>query len=312
MNFQLFRSVTGKYTIPFASTEFLDFFDTSLDLLSNDAAIIFRYFEVKEEKILFESLENSARNLSHFEYKIRLDRMYSSDERHKFLDVYAVPVASENGGILWDGALVDLNTQDLLLDDKTETGTPPNRVGRLRAKRDELTGLLNKTAMLENLALYENSSYSKSSYLAALFIDIDNFGYIAIKYGPQWSDVLLKDIANRFTSVLRSEDDIARDSWDKFLIVIKDLKDEAHCHDVSLQISNRIRYSLMPEFSIEGENFKITCSVGVAFAKGWETEHETDVLTLAEVAMYQAKANGKNTHYFFDKKYNANQSSRLG
>lgn len=311
MNFQLLRSTAGKYSIPSASSDFLHFFGTSLDRISNDASGVLDYFDADEASALIQSLEDSAKSLSTFDYTIRIRRKYSLHDQCRSLDIYAVPTLTDNGGVLWDGALADLDSEHVLSNAKANSGGWNRfRAGTLRVRRDALTGLPNKTAILESLALYEDSECSKSSHLVAIFIDLDNFGCINRSFGDRIGDSVLKDVAVRLGSVLRAGDCIARESADKFLIIIKNLKDEAHCYNASVQIANRIRGALTPAFCADHETVVLTCSMGIAFATGRIAVHGTDILTLAEVAMYQAKASGKNTHYFFDKKLN--QKPRSG
>lgn len=310
MNFQLLRSAAGKYSIPSASSDFLHFFGTPLDRISNDASEVLKYFDAEEASALIQSLEDSAKNLSHFDCTIRIRRRYSLHDPCRSLDIYAVPTLTDNGGVLWDGALADLDSEDALSKAKADSGEWNHfRAGTLRVRRDALTGLPNKTAILESLALYADSECSKSSHLVAIFIDLDNFGCINRSFGDHIGDRVLKDVAVRLESMLRAGDSIARESADKFLIIIKNLKDEAHCYNASIQIANRIRGALTPAFCADHETVVLTCSMGIAFATGRIAVRGTDILTLAEVAMYQAKASGKNTHYFFDKKLNQKQHS---
>lgn len=314
MKFKLFRSAAGKYHIPFASADLLAFLGMPVGHVSIDASNIFQYLKIGEAKSLVKGLENSAERLTDFEYRLRWGNRHSAKSNCRFVDVYAIPVVARDGWVIWDGALAELGCEDAIAIaiGSAGDGTFANaQASPLQDERDELTGLLGKKAILHRLMLRKSICFLESPYLAALFVDIDNFESINEIYGRHMGDSVLKVVATRLKNSLRSEDDLARGGADKFLIVVKNLKSEAHCHDVSLHVANRIQEAFVPDFFAERSHFKLSCSIGVAFAKGGAVEQSTDALTLAEVAMYQAKASGKNRVFFFDKKYNQHQASQL-
>ncbi len=172
-----------------------------------------------------------------------------------------------------------------MLERHTEAFYSAKAVARL-ASLDTLTQLPNRKAFLDDLG--SNIAMGRDK-LAVLFIDLDRFKAVNDTKGHAVGDELLKEIARRLKSSVRSGDLVARLSGDEFTVVLYD------CDDIQKAeaVARKILEALTEIFSIEEHNLHISASIGISLAP----QHGLDVselLTKADSAMYRAKRNGKN------------------
>ena len=164
------------------------------------------------------------------------------------------------------------------------------------AFHDGLTSLANRTFFTEYLQLtIKRTKRDPSDLFAVLFLDFDRFKVINDSLGHAEGDNLLKQIARRLESTLRSGDLVARLGGDEFTILVNKLGDSSD----ALQIAEHIQESLKIPFEIGGGEIYITASIGIALST---TGHEKagDMLRDADIAMYRAKAKGRARHQVFD------------
>jgi diguanylate cyclase (GGDEF)-like protein len=160
---------------------------------------------------------------------------------------------------------------------------------------DALTGLPNRTLLLERLdhALLRGS---RSGHMAAvLFADLDEFKQVNDNYGHRIGDELLVAVAKRLSAQLRPGDTLARLSGDEFVILCEDL---AVGTEVEV-IASRIGASLSQPFLLSGHEVRMTASIGIAFA-GRAAAIPEELLHNADLAMYQAKRKGGARHQVID------------
>jgi diguanylate cyclase (GGDEF)-like protein len=165
---------------------------------------------------------------------------------------------------------------------------------RYQAYHDPLTRLPNRSLFLERVTerLAERSS---SRSLVVLFLDLDDFKIVNDTLGHATGDRLLSDVGERLRNVLRAEDVAARLGGDEFAVLLEDERDLKR----SLSVANRIIDALHINFDVEGQDIKVAASIGIAVADtGTETADE--LLRNADVAMYTAKASGKNRFAVFE------------
>lgn len=164
------------------------------------------------------------------------------------------------------------------------------------AFHDALTGLANRAFFNEYLQkTIERTKRNGSDLFAVLFLDFDRFKLINDSLGHAEGDNLLKQIARRLESTLRSGDLFARLGGDEFTILVNNLRDPSV---VSL-IADHIQTRLEIPFEISGNKIFISASIGIALST---TNYEIaeDMLRDADIAMYQAKAKGKAQYQVFD------------
>lgn len=195
------------------------------------------------------------------------------------------------------------------------------------AFHDGLTNLANRTLLVERLgrALAISGRHADFKF-AILFIDIDGFKVFNDSLGHVAGDALLVQIAQRLTACLRRADTIsrpgqrenqefafgdntlARPGGDEFAVLAQELRDASD----AIRIADRIQEKLAHPFDVDGHEFVVTASIGIAFSGSINTGTEAqDVLRDAEIAMYRAKHNGKARCEVFDNAMHASAVKRL-
>ena len=170
---------------------------------------------------------------------------------------------------------------------------------QLLAFFDQLTGLPNRTLLEDRLKQAINTSSRNSTYAALLLIDIDNFKTINDTLGHDKGDLLLKQVAQRLTLCVREDDTVSRLGGDEFLLVLVGLSPtESEAANQVEVIGEAILESLNNSYLINDAPYYCTPSIGATVFEGpiaWE-----DLLKQADLAMYKAKAAGRNALRFFD------------
>lgn len=164
-----------------------------------------------------------------------------------------------------------------------------------RATHDALTGLPNRSMLLSALAganeVLEGSE--DGTRMALLFLDIDRFKTINDSLGHGIGDDLLRNVADRLASVLRPSDTLARLGGDEFTVLLPEIG-----VDEAVAVAERLQQALSDPIEIDGVTFRPTASIGVV--EWTEPSEPNDLLRWADVAMYEAKAQGRNRTCCFD------------
>jgi len=164
------------------------------------------------------------------------------------------------------------------------------------AFHDALTGLANRTLFMHHLRLtIERRKTRRSNLYAVLFLDFDRFKVINDSLGHAEGDKLLKYIARRLESCVRTGDLVARLGGDEFVILLADLVETGE----ALLVAERIQNDLKQSFDLVGGEIFITTSIGIALSTAGH-EKADDMLRDADIAMYHAKAMGKAQYQVFD------------
>jgi diguanylate cyclase (GGDEF)-like protein/PAS domain S-box-containing protein len=153
-----------------------------------------------------------------------------------------------------------------------------------RALYDSLTGLPNRTLLIDRLSHGIEIARRERRPLALLLLDLDRFKEINDTLGHQVGDRLLKEVARRFRKALRKADTVARFGGDEFLILLPAITDL----DRARRVATRIGKVLDRPFQLSGMSFEIGASIGIAlFPEHAETAGQ--LMQCADVAMYMAK-----------------------
>ncbi|NLP34947.1 MAG: EAL domain-containing protein [Clostridiales bacterium] len=173
------------------------------------------------------------------------------------------------------------------------------------AYTDYLTELPNRiafTEMLDNVMLTLRSD----EIVAILDIDIDNFKNINDTQGHSYGDELLIDVTYRLKQVMDSNDYLARIGGDEFIFMTQNLNETTEIEEKIKKIKNVFSYP----FVLSTKEYFVTVSIGVAFApKDGKTSQV--LIKNCDSAMYVAKANGKNTHAYFDPSFNQKLTEKI-
>ncbi|HST56444.1 MAG TPA: EAL domain-containing protein [Solirubrobacteraceae bacterium] len=164
------------------------------------------------------------------------------------------------------------------------------------ATHDALTGLPNRTLILDRVEQMLARSHRSQTPVAALFIDLDNFKGINDTLGHGAGDELLRAVAARLEGVIRDTDALGRLGGDEFVVVAEGLSLAAGPE----LIAERLLDALKHPFRLEGSDdtrLMVTASVGIA--AGWRPS-AAELLRDADIAMYRAKWDGKNRYIVFE------------
>ena len=202
------------------------------------------------------------------------------------------------------GPLVDLQGESLgcvvTLTDITQRKANEQQIEQL-AFYDPLTRLPNRRLLLDRLHQVLVSSARSGRLGALLFIDLDNFKVLNDTLGHDIGDLLLEQVAQRLIGCVRAVDTVARLGGDEFVVMLEDLSDQAEDAAAQAQIVGaKILAALGQPYHLAGHHYhRSTPSLGATLISDHETTVD-DLLKRADLAMYQAKAAGRNTLRFFD------------
>jgi diguanylate cyclase (GGDEF)-like protein len=163
-----------------------------------------------------------------------------------------------------------------------------------QALYDGVTGLPNRTLLLERLGEAIERAREEGSMLAVMFLDLDNFKVVNDSLGHEAGDDLLRALVPRLREALLLMDTVARFGGDEFVVVCEGLRRRREV----VTIARRLQDALERPFELGGESFKLSASIGVRTAM----EEEVDAMSLlrdADTAMYRAKDRGRGRFEFF-------------
>lgn len=175
---------------------------------------------------------------------------------------------------------------------------------------DPLTGLPNRRLLQDRLekALAASTRHKREG--ALLFIDLDNFKTLNDTLGHDIGDLLLQQVGQRLTGCVRESDSVARLGGDEFVVMLEDLsEDKQEAASQVEAVCEKILAELNQPYQLAQYAYRNTPSIGVSlFANHEKTIDE--LLKQADLAMYQAKAAGRNAMRFFDPEMQAVVTSR--
>ena len=181
----------------------------------------------------------------------------------------------------------------LIADDVTDENAAHAQI-HFMAHHDTLTGLPNRRMFRQRLNEALQSSSANSQSAAVLCLDLDNFKMVNDTLGHQFGDELLRALTTRLSNVLRDRDTLSRLGGDEFAVVLPHM---ARLEDVE-RTAMRLIEAVRPEFSVDGQTVSVGLSIGIAMAPGDHTGADT-LRRYADLALYDAKRNGRNQFAFF-------------
>ena len=206
----------------------------------------------------------------------------SKDNRH--YEFHSIPemVADRYIGRAWNFRdITDLRNQQLQL--------------AHQASHDTLTNLPNRSFINHRIKQGLRVAKRNNQNLAVLFIDLDDFKKINDTIGHKEGDRFLVTISKRIKETVREIDTVGRLGGDEFIIVAEDFKNSSEIEF----IYQRILDLFNEPFTIKGNHYSISCSIGIStFPKDGNTPEE--LIRKADMAMYEAKRKGKQCYYYYD------------
>jgi diguanylate cyclase (GGDEF)-like protein len=162
-----------------------------------------------------------------------------------------------------------------------------------QAFHDSLTGLANR-ALFRDRVEHALERCTRGNRIAVMLLDLDNFKAVNDTVGHVEGDRLLEITAERLVRATRGCDTVARIGGDEFAVLLDGMQHD----DDAIVVVQRITDALRAPVALEGREFMVRASLGVAYARGGEQVDE--LLRNADVAMYSAKDVGKGCHAVFE------------
>lgn len=176
------------------------------------------------------------------------------------------------------------------------------------AYHDGLTSLPNRSLFSKLLNQSIQQARRQNTQLSVLFLDLDRFKHINDTLGHEAGDQLLVEVAQRLQGCLRASDTVARLGGDEFVAV---LPEPAGTQGAGATVvAQKILAAVARPFALLDQEFRITVSIGIS-TYPQDGEDEQTLTKNADIAMYQAKADGKNNFRFYSQALNTNTLERL-
>ncbi|HZU80859.1 MAG TPA: EAL domain-containing protein [Acidimicrobiales bacterium] len=173
-----------------------------------------------------------------------------------------------------------------------------------QAFHDSLTGLANRALLRDRLEHALARSRRSEATVTVLFCDLDGFKMVNDTLGHDAGDLLLVEVARRMTEQLREEDTAARLGGDEFAIVLDDTP-----ADEAVALAERLLTSLRAPFVVQGRELSARASIGIADSSDPGLSADS-LLSRADIAMYAAKASGRDRCVWFEREMQAELAAR--
>ncbi|MFQ3235190.1 MAG: diguanylate cyclase (GGDEF)-like protein/PAS domain S-box-containing protein [Paraglaciecola sp.] len=163
---------------------------------------------------------------------------------------------------------------------------------------DTLTGLPNRVLLQDRLKQALVQSHRNHHHGAVFILDIDHFKVVNDSLGHLIGDELLKAIANRLSGCIREEDTISRMGGDEFVILLADLgEDKQKAISYATNVADKVIQNISEPITVSDNKLQITVSIGIAMFPD-DTDNITELVKLADNAMYKVKKFGRNNYAF--------------
>ena len=197
---------------------------------------------------------------------------------------------------------------------RDDRGSPVGNIGVIRditerkryeeqlthlATHDELTGLANRTLLLDRLEQSLHYAHRSRRLLAVLLLDLDRFKVINDSLGHDFGDKLLCAVGQRLQQIVREADTVARLGGDEFVILLAEV---AEVEDVGLVAAKILRVLAEPH-RLDGREITLTASLGISLYPK-DCDNGPTLIRNADMAMYRAKNNKRSSFAFYSPEMN--------
>ena len=203
----------------------------------------------------------------------------------------------------------DLASYVCFFSDISERKASEQRIHRL-AYYDALTHLPNRTLFQDRLHSALQSAERQKSWVVLMFLDLDRFKPINDSLGHAAGDRMLKEMATRLLGCVDDDDTVARMGGDEFTLLLQPRASREIALNRAIHVAEQILASLVKPFVLEGREFFVTASIGIALSPQ-DGNELSQLMKNADTAMYHAKERGKNNFQFYQADMNASALERL-
>jgi diguanylate cyclase (GGDEF)-like protein/PAS domain S-box-containing protein len=203
----------------------------------------------------------------------------------------------------------DLASYVCFFSDISERKASEQRIHRL-AYYDALTHLPNRTLFQDRLHTALQAAERQKSWVVLMFLDLDRFKPINDSLGHAAGDRMLKEMATRLLDCVDDDDTVARMGGDEFTLLLQPRANREIALNRAIHVAEQILASLVKPFVLEGREFFVTASIGIALSPQ-DGNELSQLMKNADTAMYHAKERGKNNFQFYQADMNASALERL-
>lgn len=168
------------------------------------------------------------------------------------------------------------------------------------AYQDHLTGLSNRRVIFDFLHAKFNDLKERYKPFAIILMDLDGFKEVNDLYGHDVGDMVLQEVARRLREIVKEEGIIARLGGDEYIVIIDDIKEKKRV----LELAESILHSLANVYDLADKEISISSSLGISFYSKENILEEGSnferIMKQADIALYQAKANGKSQYLVYN------------
>nr|WP_054997678.1 MULTISPECIES: EAL domain-containing protein [Pseudomonas syringae group] len=203
----------------------------------------------------------------------------------------------------------DLASYVCFFSDISERKASEDRIHRL-AYYDALTHLPNRTLFQDRLHSALQQAERQKAWVVLMFLDLDRFKPINDSLGHAAGDRMLQEMATRLLACVDIDDTVARMGGDEFTLLLQPAITREAALNRAIHVAERILTSLVTPFVLEGREFFVTASIGIALSPQ-DGNELSQLMKNADTAMYHAKECGKNNFQFYQADMNATALERL-
>ncbi|NJD03663.1 MAG: diguanylate cyclase, partial [Ruminiclostridium sp.] len=264
--------------------------------LSSTLEAMIRLIYPDDKEKLLKALESyiSSKSKRYFHTELRIK---TGTGEYKWVLVKGKAVLDKDGAVIRiAGSLTDINERKMA----------EEKIHQM-AYYDNLTGLPNRTLLLDRFSIAAANAVRKKRMVAVYFLDLDNFKTINDTLGHVYGDELIAKVGKHLREQMRKGDTIARLGGDEFIIMQPNIRE----FDEVTRMALRLLDSFKQPWILEGREYYVTTSIGVTFFP----DDGQDMLTLmknADTAMYRAKELGKNNFQLYTESLNRWMLEKLG
>ena len=284
--FQFVCRSDGSFDLPFASEGFHQIMARISGELAADPMRFVQFVHPDDVSAFSETLVDSGKKLRPWLLEFRVT---TASGALAWLSASATPEPGADGSITWHGHLLDI----------TERKRNEERIHQL-AYFDPLTQLPNRRLLISRLEQVLANCQRRDEYAAVLFADMDGFKSLNDTQGHELGDQLLVEAARRLKGMLRRNDTVARFGGDEFVIVIESVgADPGEAQARAAMVARKAVEAFRVPFRLGAIEHTATLSIGVVVFSA-ESEKTEELLKSADIAMYEAKINGRDGFEMFD------------
>ncbi len=280
-----FRNGSSRFT--YLSASLYEQFGIDPDALMADPDNFWSLIHPDDKEAIVRIFDEAQAKLEpyHAEYRAIL-----SDGRVVWIRARAQPTLLDNGDVLWDGIGLDVTTEKSVQEQLNYL-----------AYFDSVTGLANRHLLLDRLDQAIKQIDRAGGGLALHMIDLDNFKDVNDTFGHAAGDTLLQQVAQRLSGAVRVIDTLARLGGDEFMLIQTNVVDKSAAE----YLASKLLKELLPNFYIGDAKLQIRASIGIAFygqltADSGGVNNQIELVKNADLALYEAKNEGRNTYRFYN------------